>query len=143
MMQLSEMLGSYVEPTEVKSESVQQPKTEASEMENLVNEFASQHGLDVEVVRNFVETVLQNQRPNGGGRKASNETLEARRMVKEWALDHKGEKFTIKQLEEVLGIDRAILNNTVRYFADLFEQVGYAEKAEKSRGRREVVWQVK
>ncbi len=142
-MQLSEMLGSYVEPTKVKSEVVQQPKIEASEMENLVNEFASQHGLDVEVVRNFVESVLQNQRPKGGGRKASNETLEVRRMVKEWAFDHKGEKFTIKQLEEVFGIDRAILNNTVRYFADLFEQVGYAEKAEKSRGRREVVWQVK
>ncbi|MNY35440.1 hypothetical protein D3C86_1698450 [compost metagenome] len=114
----------------------------------VVAQFAKQNKIGKAKLEAFVSEVLEMHKPaviNSAGRKATEETLRVREVVKGYSKQLQGKIFTSKELADKIKADVVTVNNTIRYLKDkenMFSVYGKKEKARGERGRQAVLWQL-
>lgn len=121
------------------SESVQQA----------IESFAKQNKISRVKLELFTYEIIalagnlqQDTRP--AGRKASQESLDIRQMLREYKQKLvEIEEFTVKELSKLTNKDTVSLNNAIRWLCEnekMFQPVGKKPRAPGERGKCEIIW---
>lgn len=103
--------------------------------------FAKTNKVAKAKVEAFAAELAAEFKPAGGGRTASEETIVLRDRFMAYASGV--DTFTSLEAAQALGCRAVEVNNCIMFFnrdADVFIQVGKAEKAEGVRGRKPTIW---